>query len=41
MEVIVNKQIELDAIENRAVVAEKDCHERSLCMDKHGQKLLH
>lgn len=37
MEVIVNKQMEIDAMEKLAVASEMDCdNQRDLCMDKHG-----
>lgn len=33
MEVIVNKQVEIDAMENCAVQSELSCNQRDLCMD--------
>ena len=37
MEVIVNKQVEIDAMENRAVQSELDCNpQRDLCMDTYN-----
>ncbi len=36
MEIIVNKQVELNEIELCAELSELDCNQRDLCMDTHG-----